>query len=495
MSSLNKLGAAFVVSILTANISAKVSLEAQEEGSEQVREQTIKKLAPQTQQTGQQLGQAVKSQNGGLGTEARDAANQASAQAMDQSAYVDTLYAQGLLTKEDWLKVKASMTGTMMDAVKKAGKGDTALTPPAAAVADSPSASSSGSFSAPELAQQSRLGLGSTGGSRIPNSVEQGDPTVAGADEQILDLSATKGNVVFGAAIIPDNSDKAPIDKGLQNKSEADKLGFDDSRQSRGVTSANLLVGGSQNRSGEAVDPDKITPAEKAQLLAQKLMQDHKAKLAAKAAQAKEAPAEEPKGDFREAQAKALLSLQGLKKVKRVQEGDEERPLLTFTPEEVAAEVALALSNAKAGENSPLGDITEDSGFPFSAWAMALIGALGLLSATGMAYAIYRRPARPMVHLAVPGSGEHFSIREGSKPGDYILDIMDIRGNLVRSAGMLRPMSVARAAVLPPEIAARIGAKGSFDRFELNHDGEFVPTEKEEGYQVFPFVLENKKSA
>lgn len=88
----------------------------------------------------------------------------------------------------------------------------------------------------------------------------------------------------------------------------------------------------------------------------------------------------------------------------------------------------------------------------------------------------------------VPGSGEHFMIRPGTKEGEFILDIMDVRGRLVRTAGVLRPDSVARAAVLPPELAARLGAKGAFDRFEFTREKSFVPTEKDEGYQVFPFV-------
>jgi hypothetical protein len=105
------------------------------------------------------------------------------------------------------------------------------------------------------------------------------------------------------------------------------------------------------------------------------------------------------------------------------------------------------------------------------------------------------RPQKALVQLMVPGSGEHFMIRAGSKSGDYILDIMDVRGNLVRTAGMLRPDSVARAAVLPPDLAARLGAKGAFDRFVFTHDGKFVRTDKEEGYQVFPFVLEKRRAS
>ena len=72
----------------------------------------------------------------------------------------------------------------------------------------------------------------------------------------------------------------------------------------------------------------------------------------------------------------------------------------------------------------------------------------------------------------VPSNGEHFTIRPATNAGEYILDIKDARGNLVRSAGMLRPQSVARAAVLPPSLAAQLGAEGSFDRFEFTAEGE-----------------------
>jgi hypothetical protein len=115
---------------------------------------------------------------------------------------------------------------------------------------------------------------------------------------------------------------------------------------------------------------------------------------------------------------------------------------------------------------------------------------LGLFAGLAVAYALFLRPmGHSIVQLMVPGSGEHFTIRPGARRGEYILDIMDVRGNLVRTAGALRPESVARAAVLPPDLAARLGAKGAFDRFEFTREGVFTPTKKEEGYQVFPFEV------
>lgn len=421
-------------------------------------------------------------------TAQRNATNAASAAAMDQSAYVDALFAAGKINREDWLKLKAGMTDTLMGEVNKATKGEAPL-------AQVPAQNSPPNIVVtPGIDTNSRIPT-----SRIPNSLPpvENDPIAAGPGAQILDLSSQPGTMLMGGTLIPDTADTSaavPKDSEAVTKADSDKdLAFDESARERSLASANLLVG---RGAVPAVDPSKITPEEKATLLAQKLLQEHKAKLAAKQAAAKkdEAPVAPEKSDFKEAHAKALLSMQGLRKDKRVQGGEEDdRPLLKFTPEEIAQALESAVDK---GVDSPFnGPEGLEGSEPLPLWIFALLGSLGLLGGLAAAYAIYSRPSRPVVHLAVPGAGEHFAVREGDKPGDYILDIMDIRGNLVRSAGMLRPMSVARAAVLPPEIAARLGAKGSFDRFELTLEGEFIATDKEEGYQVFPFVLENKKSA
>ena len=89
----------------------------------------------------------------------------------------------------------------------------------------------------------------------------------------------------------------------------------------------------------------------------------------------------------------------------------------------------------------------------------------------------------------VPASGEHFRVRPGHRDGEFLLDILDSRGTLLKTAGTLRPNSVARAAVLPPALAASLGAKDPFERFELNAEGKFESSDKDEGYQIFPFVL------
>jgi hypothetical protein len=76
-----------------------------------------------------------------------------------------------------------------------------------------------------------------------------------------------------------------------------------------------------------------------------------------------------------------------------------------------------------------------------------LIGFLVALAVSLAAYRVGKRRSKSIVQLTVPNSGEHFSIR--SDQGRFVLDIVDVRGNLIRTAGLVRPLSVARASVLP----------------------------------------------
>lgn len=120
---------------------------------------------------------------------------------------------------------------------------------------------------------------------------------------------------------------------------------------------------------------------------------------------------------------------------------------------------------------------------------------VGVLAGLATAYALFRKPKSSLVQILVPGPSEHFAIRVGAKQGEFFLDIFDIKGNLVRTAGSLRPLSVTRAAVLPPDLAARLGAKDPFERFELSQEGRFVRSHKEEGYHVFPFTVSPARKA
>lgn len=126
---------------------------------------------------------------------------------------------------------------------------------------------------------------------------------------------------------------------------------------------------------------------------------------------------------------------------------------------------------------------------------LVVMSVLGALTALTVSYGMFRHSSKSLVHVLVPGPSEHFAIRPGPINGEYFLDVIDARGKLVRTAGSLRPSSVTRAAVLPPDLAARLGAKDPFERFELTQDGRFVRSEKEEGYQVFPFTISPARKA
>lgn len=218
---------------------------------------------------------------------------------------------------------------------------------------------------------------------------------------------------------------------------------------------------------------------QRAVLFAQKLMQEHREATAARRSVQAKAP--DTQESFQLAHARALLSTQGLKKRQPASSDDPiyESPLPITQEQVYAAQPIEPMPTRLLASEAP----------PLSSLSLLFIALLGLFAGLAVAYLLFMRPEKSLIQLSVPGDGEHFTVRRGTKNGVFILDIMDVRGNLVRTAGTLRPHSVARAAVLPPELAAQLGAKGAFDRFELTALGVFIPTEKEEGYQVFPFVL------
>ncbi len=217
---------------------------------------------------------------------------------------------------------------------------------------------------------------------------------------------------------------------------------------------------------------------EKAQHLAQKLREEH---LSTKAAPL---PLEAVQDPFPEAHAKAMLSRHGLKKT----HSSASSPRVWEPPPDVT-DFQRSLASASESPWQTPNRFEAPASRKLSIVDIFFMALLGLFAGLAVAYVLFSRiPQKSFLQLMVPGSGEHFTIRPGSKEGEFILDIMDVRGRLVRTAGVLRPDSVARAAVLPPELAARLGAKGAFDRFEFTRERSFVPTQKEEGYQVFPFV-------
>jgi hypothetical protein len=118
-----------------------------------------------------------------------------------------------------------------------------------------------------------------------------------------------------------------------------------------------------------------------------------------------------------------------------------------------------------------------------------LIGLFGTCFGAAIVWFLLPETKKTVVHVSVPGSGEHYSVRVETASKQYILDVFSSSGELIRTAGALRPGSVARAAVLPPGLATNLGALSPFDRFELMANGEFQSSVKEEGYQVFPFEI------
>ncbi len=450
-----------------------------------------KATAPATQQatqSGSTIGQAARADNGGMGAPQRAAVNGATAAAMGQSAYIDSLYTSGQINKEDWLKLKAAMTQSMMGQVKKAAQGDTPLR--SMNEPNAPQKSSAPPLaSIPTPSEEEPLSYvptpDSVGPSRTPSSIPPvADPFVAGADEQVLDLQSGGSTVFISAGGV----DNRPTDSLKTTFNENARGTEPETRHDAKAITGQALVNGAGEK--DQVE-DAVTNYEKAALLAQKLLQEHKTKMVAKGAKGGKQDSTDNAESFRRAHARAMLSLQGLKKVSRVQESGEDglRPPIQFSPEQVVSAVTAGRSPSSV-INSPWDK--KDSAFAdengLSNISLLFMALLGLFAGLATAYTLFMRPQKALVQLMVPGSGEHFTIRAGKKDGEFILDIMDVRGKLVRTAGTLRPESVARAAVLPPELAARLGAKGPFDRFEFR-EGEFVRTEKEEGYQVFPFEL------
>ncbi len=415
--------------------------------------------------------------NGNFDAASRGQVNAASAGALANSALVDEMYANGRINRKDWLKLKAQMTSSMMapiNAAKKQAPANPIKTPGI-------------EFDSPREVN-SAVGIPAPA-RREPSSIAAPLDTVnASPEEQIVELKYNSG-FVAPTLVAAENSSGLPTERLAMDDSAIAPALSEEAKQNAGST---IVLQKGQARDADApVSEEAQEKYEKAVLLAQKLLKEHKAKLSGKGEKSDGKTAE----SFQEAHAKALLSLQGLKKqVARVQDSDRPAEIagLTFRPEQVVSAMDIP-GRGLASEvvTNPFGKAEGsifDSEEPLSTASLVLMGLLGLFAGLAAAYSLVHRTGRTVVSLMVPGAGEHFTVRPGAKPGEYILDIMDVRGILVRTAGTLRPDSVARAAVLPPELAAKLGAKGAFDRFEFNGQ-EFVRTDKEEGYQVFPFVL------
>lgn len=460
--------------------------------------------APVAKYTGEQFSKTLDVSQGGALDPARVGQAQSAADsAISQSEYIDQLYIKHQITKAEWRALKAGMTASMMAPInnlspdstlqkqtpsqpsRSVARGSTNNTPDSTPVAASPN-----SPSAPEEVSVSQYTRSET--KRSLASVPETDPNEAGAGAQVLSLNSA-GPLVVGTTLVPDKISEAQASETFKDNNNQKQLQMDENSKGQSANGQTVLLGASSGPGS-----DKGLDHDRAMLVAQKILQDHNAKAAKKTAKAATASgANESVGaptasSIELAQAKAMASLQGLPKVKRVQglDGKDGSPA-KFSAEEVGAALALSKNRAPAS----VGDEVETGEEGLSNTSLFFIGLLGLFAGLATAYGLFMRPQKSFVQLMVPAAGEHFSIRPGSKAGEFILDIKDIRGKLIKTAGTLRPNSVTRASVLPPDLAARLGAKGNFERFELTLDGEFVATEKEEGYQVFPFDLSQSKKA
>jgi hypothetical protein len=419
--------------------------------------------------------------------------NAATAAALDQSAYVDNLYAKGLLTRSDWLKMKAGMAGQLNGAIEQAAGGKKAP-------AYGPSLPAGGETT--NLGNRGASAEPLNGGASIENSPDlpsnrkpsSGSGNSVGSeapkkelDAQVLDLKTLPSPGFVAAPFFPSEPYKQEF---VLNKETAKTKALDSALSSvvapiqRGIASS---AAAKQDNHAET-----ITEGEKLALQAQKIAQDRLMKSHADAVAARKKSAEDGDPSFKEAQASALRSMQELKKsaARLSPPGVSHKKSVD---EDASEAMSLAMREKDREPNSlktpwdkqPIFSSEEGA----SNLALLFVVLLGVFAGIAVAYLLFLRPNNAIVQLTVPGNGEHFTIRSGSQPGEFILDVMDVRGHLVRTAGTLRPHSVARAAVLPPDLAAQLGAKGSFDRFELTKEGGFIRTEKEEGYQIFPFVL------
>jgi hypothetical protein len=457
---------------------------------------------PVVESTGQTISSTLDTSQGGALDPVRvGQAQSAASSAISQSEHIDRLYIERQITKAEWQALKASMTARMMAPINSLNPSSTlsaqkAPQPRGSRESSSTSTASSTPTSTPTFSSSAPAEV-SVGQSLFSDSrralspVPESDPIEVGAGAQVLSLNSA-GPMVVGTTLVQDKVSETQASESLKESSNQKQLQMDENTKAHSASGQTVVLGSSSLASA-----DKGLDRDRAMLVAQKILQDHNAKAAKKGAKAAPTGANESVGapvasSVAVAQAKAMASLQNLPKVKRVQGMDgKDISSSKINPEEVGAALALSADRAPAS----VGTVFEAEEEGLSNTSLMFMGLLGLFAGLAVAYGLFMRPQKSFVQLMVPSTGEHFAVRPGSKPGEFILEIMDIRGKLVKTAGTLRPNSVARASVLPPDLAARLGAKGNFERFELNNNGEFVSTEKEEGYQVFPFVLNEKKAS
>ncbi len=425
------------------------------------------------QQAGQSLGQQLNNQ-GNYDLMQRMLINETARRALENSAKIDKMLQNNDISQEGWSQLKNTMTDSMMNAIDQQTQEMPVLAPidTRSTVLDGPMPVTEVNINVagPTIAPPpgAEKDLETQKGEAAPEDALAAleDDKSAAPAKDVVDLRAAAPYIL--AMDRPNGDATAPSTTPIENSGPATEI------QVKGAAAIDPL--NHDNGPGRAELNEK-----KNLLLAQRLLQT-----SAKAG--KPTSAEAPK------KRKSVVGRTLTKVAKLFGLNDKEIPkAITATGFRQSDTEASALALPEMVE----ADAELEAEAILFEWDELFLLAFIALLATGFAGSVYllRRRSKLPVQVLVPGSGEHFTIRAGDNDGDFVLDVKDVRGQLIRSAGMLRPASVARAAVLPPALAAQLGAQSSFDRFEFTAERRFERTQKEEGYQVFPFVIENHKKA
>ncbi len=447
-----------------------------------------------TTQTATSLAPLSAPQNGGMDQGQRQSVNDASAKLMELGAEKDKLLEDGSINLKYWMLMSQGMTKAFNKGMSKgkqsggsggvdyqganSGAGNDAVSsavapkgyqPPADSLVIDPSGGASRSLGSNDSSGQNETPaqvVNLSGG--IPVVIPSSAPAAQ-------DSFSTKG--VGGDPKIEFNEKARHSDTGPSGSVAAQMVG-------RGALAP------------EKADGPELTDTQKALLKLQSAAFKQAAKSIADRKKAQ--GGDEAERPFQKTEAASQGAIANLRQDLKTHNFRPTKGGAQESESDVNADAAAAISRGLASSSNSVPS-RSGTAFQTNEEDPTLLYLLALLGGAVGAWLVYRylpRPRKLAFQLLVPNDGEHFSVREGSAEGEYLLDIKDVRGNLLRTVGSLRSHSVVRAAVLPPELAAKLGASGSFDRFEYIKGQGFAPTEKEEGYQIFPFVNEaDKKSA
>jgi hypothetical protein len=435
------------------------------------------------------IGNAAMVQNGGTDAGTISTLNGGTQSVLKSSSNIDEMRAKGLIDDEGWLTLKLLGKSILLGAIGRATQGDVPLLKASASRPDSlpntpniPISAASNEVSAFDGQREPSLQMRSS--SPLPG-ISPPSNAILPENSEVVDLSLKPQFIAFSSTPIPQSGDVSPI--GSNQKVSFDDLAKKHSNPSPGAAPNTLnlpVVTGEKTDQGP---PAFLSKEMQATLKLQDQMNDVAIKKAA-AASKKATDDDTVISRSESIRVATQRAAAGLKRPAKI----TARGLSSVTSSDEGADSEMAVSipvsdNANREYRNGSVKVAEMS----EAWSEQdlLYGFIaGLLAAACSIYYFIRRKQKVVVSVVLPSPGEQFSIREGATAGQFILDIKDIQGNLLRTAGIVRPRSVTRASVLPPGLAVKLGADGSFDRFELTEENGFVRTEKEEGYQIFPFV-------